>query len=377
MRIAVFYHLGFGGAKRVVQEHVKGLVSLGHTVDLYSTEKENDIFDPGRYADSEHIYPFTVSANTIPFLGRVKKDFDIFYRLKKLHEKIALDIDKRKYDIVLVHTDSFTQAPFILRFLKTKKVYFCLEPLRIVYEYSLKTPDSFNFINKLYESYTRMLRKKNDQENARSSDNTLAISLFGREYIILAFDLYPKISYLGVDEKLFHPIKIKKKKQVLFVAEKEKIYGYDLAKKAMELIPKEKRPELKILFGTKKEQRISDAEIVKAYNESILVLSLSRFDTFGLIPLEAMACGVPVIALNVAGYKETVLANKAGFLVDFDPKEIAEKIMFYITHPNTAVHMGKEGRKWVEETWTWKKQIKKLEHYLQNLATNKELSDTD
>ena len=57
MKIAVFYNLAFGGAKRVVQEHVKGLVGLGHTVDVYTTDQGSDIFDPGKYASSVFVYP--------------------------------------------------------------------------------------------------------------------------------------------------------------------------------------------------------------------------------------------------------------------------------------------------------------------------------
>ncbi|MBI4009254.1 glycosyltransferase family 4 protein, partial [Candidatus Roizmanbacteria bacterium] len=297
------------------------------------------------------------------------KDFQVLFKLKEIHKKIAKDIDSRKYDIVLVHTDNYTQAPFILKFLKTKSVYFCLEPLRMAYEYSLKVPKILGLLNKLYESINRMIRKRIDQDNARKATYTMAISLFGREYMIHAFNLYPKISYLGVDHNLFLPHKLDKKNQVLFVAEKESIYGYDFAKAAIDLIPKNVRPDLKIIFGTKKEQRISDKELIKTYNESLVTLSLSKFDTFGLVPLESMACATPVIAFNVAGYRETVIDGKTGYLVDFDAKEIAEKIMFFIKNPLFSIKMGKEGREWIEEKWTWKLQVKKLEELLREFSS--------
>lgn len=364
MKIAVFYHLPFGGAKRVIQEQIKGLRELGHTIDLYSTEKENDIFDPGLYSDNEYIYHYQTFCSQIPFIQRIKKDFDTFYTLQSLHKKIALDIDQRQYDIVLVHSDTYTQAPFILRFLKTKNVYFCLEPLRMVYEYSLSVSKDLRLQNKIYEQVNRSIRKKIDRENARSATFSIAISLFGREYMIHAFDLYPKICYLGVDEKLFHKTAIKKKKQVLFVAEKEYIYGYDLAEKAINLIPPENRPELKIVFGTKKTQRVTDLELVQLYNQSLVTLSLSRFDTFGLVPLESMACSTPVIGLNVAGYRETIIDKKTGFLVDFDEKEIAKKIMLFNSDEALSESMGEQGRKSVLEKWTWKKQIQHLERLL-------------
>ena len=111
----------------------------------------------------------------------------------------------------------------------------------------------------------------------------------------------------------------------------------------------------------------------KQYNESILTLSLSRFDTFGLVPLESMACGVPVIALNVAGYREIVLNNKTGFLVDFDPKEIADKIIFLLENSKETEIMGKAAREWVEKNWTWEMHIKRLNKLLSEFVLDEDV----
>lgn len=364
MNIAVFYHLPFGGAKRVVGEHVGGLIALGHVVDVYSINREEDMFDPNAVSTNSYNFSFITSSLSIPLLGRLIKDLQIFTSLRSLHKKIAKEIDAREYDVVLVHTDTYTQSPYLLHYLKTNNVYFCLEPLRIVYEYSLRIPASLHGLNKVYEIITRHIRKRIDRANARSAKHSLALSYFGREYMIHAYNLYPKISYLGVNEKLFKSTGAKRKKQILFVAEKEYIYGYDLAKKALELIPKSKRPELKMVFGTKRTQRITDQELVQMYSESIATLSLSRYDTFGLVPLESMACNTPVIALNVAGYRETIINDKNGYLVDFDPQEIADRIEYLIDNPEEVERLGKEGRRWVTDRWTWGIQVNNLEKLL-------------
>lgn len=373
MKIAVYYNIAFSGAKRVVLEHVKGLRSLGNIVDVYTTDQAKDIFDPGIEANNKYLYKFAPIELKLSILDRFKRDFiDTFYSLNKLHKKIANDIDSKNYDLVLVHTDISTQAPFLLRHLKSKNVYFCLEPLRNGYEYSLRLKDNVLAANKYYENLNRWIRKQIDRKNTLSSDYILSLSLFGRERIIAAYDLYPKVSYLGVDEKLFRPIKKKKKNQVFFVAEKYPIYGYDLAQEAIKLIPEKIRPELKIVSWKKNNgERLTDEELVSLYNESLVTLSLSRFDTFGLVPLESMACGVPVIALNVAGYRETMVDQKTGFLVDFSPKEIAQKIIYFLENPDIAAEMGKNGRKWIEEEWTWGKQIKKLNSLLQEFIIEK------
>jgi len=265
----------------------------------------------------------------------------------------------------LIHTDQFTQAPFILRHLKTKSVYFCLEPLKIGYEYSLRIPDDFPTMNKIYEAINRLIRKKIDIKNARSADFTLSISKFGRELMIQAFDLYPKVSYLGLNTKLFRNLNIKKRNQVLFIGQKIKMNGYDYAVAAMNYIPKNIRPKLKVVsISREKSKRLTDAEIVKLYNESLVTLCLSNFDTFGLVTLESLACGVPVIAFDVAGYRETMISGKTGHLVGFDAREIASKITELIEDPELRNKMGHYGRKWADNKWTWEVQIKKLESLL-------------
>ena len=107
----------FSGAKRVVMEHVKGLKSLGNSVDIFTTDDADDIFNPARYADNKYLYKFSPDEINLPVIKRLKKDYiDTFILLKTLHKKIARDIDSGKYDIVLVHTDINTQAPFLLRY---------------------------------------------------------------------------------------------------------------------------------------------------------------------------------------------------------------------------------------------------------------------
>lgn len=369
MKIAVYYNISFSGAKRVVKEHVGGLKSLGHSVDVYTTNTLSDIFSPELVSDNNYIYKFNPIDLNIPLVSRLKKDFiDTFFLLRRLHKKIAIDIDKRNYNLVLVHTDINTQSPFLLRYLKTKNVYYCLEPLRNAYEYALRINENIFFIKKYYENINRWIRKSIDRKNVLSAHNIIALSLFGRERIISAYDLYPKISYLGVNELIFKNNNIQKKNYVLFIAGKESIYGYDLAKKAMQLIPKKFNIELKIVSWKKdNSQRLIDSELVELYNQSIFTLSLSKYDTFGLVALESMACGIPVIALNVAGYRETILDDKTGYLVDFDHKQIASKMIYLLNNPNKTKEMGAYARKWIENEWTWSAQIKKLEEILKDL----------
>lgn len=359
MKIAVFYNLPFSGAKRTVLEHVKGLKKLNNKVDVYTINLAEDIFDLGKFADNQYSFTYSRKKINLPVARKVAEDISDFYTLRNLHKKIAREIDQNNYDIVLVHTDHYTQAPFLLRYLKTKKMYFCLEPLKMGYEFSFHKNENLTFFNKAYENLNRIVRRNIDRTNARSADKTFAISLFGRELMISSFDLYPKISYLGVDVDIFKSKKVKKKNQVLFIGQKLNINGYNYAVEAINKIPEKIRPTLKVV-SIGKNNRLSDAEIVKLYNESVVTLSLSNFDTFGLVPLESMACGTPVIAFNVAGYREIIKNNETGYLVDFNSEEIKDRILEFINDKNLSEKMGKKGIEWVKKNWTWESNIKKL-----------------
>lgn len=373
MKVAVFYNLAFGGAKRVVLEHVRGLVKRGHTVDLYTTDFEKDIFNPSPEAHAAYRYPFDNETIHLPMINRFVADYQNFFRLKNLHKQIAQDIDSRNYDLVLAHPDRLTQAPFLLRFLRTPSIYYCQEPLRIVYEFGLRLTENVGFLKRIYEETTRLVRKHIDRDNVRSATLTLASCLHIRERMIEAYDVFPKVSYLGVDDKVFRPLRVKKENKVFFVGSMiQTIDGYDLVERALKLIPPSIRPKLQVLSWTKNNrERFSEKDLVLFYNQSMVTLCMSRFETFGLVPLESMACGTPVIATNVSGHRETVLNNKTGFLVDFEPKEIAEKMKTMIQKPLLASELGKSAREHIEMVWSWEKRLDEFEALLKKFLKEK------
>lgn len=370
MKIAVFYNLAFGGAKRVVLEHVKGLKNKNHLVDLYTTDLESDDFNSSQFCDNTYQYTFNHNRLSFPVIEKLVNDYGDFFVLRNLHQKIAAEIDKRRYDVVLVHPDKFTQAPFVLRFLKTPSAYYCQEPLRIAYEYSLRLKENVGFLKRSYEEGTRLYRKWIDRQNVRRASSTIASCYHIRERMIEAYDVYPKVVYCGIDDTVFRPMKQEKNNQFFFVGSTAiSIDGYDLVEKALHLIPGNLRPKLKVVsWQRENKKRLTDKELVEIYNQSIVTLCLSRFETFGLVPLESMACGTPVIATRVSGHRETVVDNETGFLVDFDPKEIAEKLMFIIRNPSKVITMGKNARKRIENSFTWEMQIDTLEKILIELV---------
>jgi len=82
---------------------------------------------------------------------------------------------------------------------------------------------------------------------------------------------------------------------------------------------------------------ITDAELPLLYNSAALFLSPSLYEGFGLPHLEAMACGIPIIASNVSSLPE--IMGEGGLLVD--PKN-SNAIARAIEKVLSDRHLGKE-----------------------------------
>jgi starch synthase len=78
------------------------------------------------------------------------------------------------------------------------------------------------------------------------------------------------------------------------------------------------------------------------------------YEPFGIINLEAMACGRPVVASAVGGIPEVVVPGKTGLLVPpADPGALAEALNCVLRDRAMARQMGLAGRRRVEEHFSW------------------------
>jgi glycosyltransferase involved in cell wall biosynthesis len=107
--------------------------------------------------------------------------------------------------------------------------------------------------------------------------------------------------------------------------------------------------------------RVGDEELRDLYRTSRLVLCASANEPFGLVPLEAMACGVFVIAVREGGFLETIADGRTGFLLDRDEALWARRIGDCLADPGRTGRLGDAGRAEVLERWTWGPFIERFE----------------
>jgi D-inositol-3-phosphate glycosyltransferase len=92
------------------------------------------------------------------------------------------------------------------------------------------------------------------------------------------------------------------------------------------------------------------------YSAANVFVTTPWYEPFGITPLEAMACGTPVIGSAVGGIKTTVADGETGFLVPpNDPEALAERLAWMHRHPRETQRMGWSGMRRAYQHFTWRK----------------------
>jgi D-inositol-3-phosphate glycosyltransferase len=231
------------------------------------------------------------------------------------------------------------------------------------------------------------LRVESEREIINSVDRLVAANPLEKAQMIWLYGADPtKIEVIpcGVDLELFYPRPRSEAeayldmpdhhKMVLFVGRVEPLKGIDVLIEAMALMLEKHtdlrkdiclcviggEPELDAAHMDREMARLQDmretlgiADVVAFlgkreqvalpfhYSVAEVCVVPSHYESFGMVALEAMACGTPVVASRVGGLTFTVQDGSTGFLVpNDDPKALAEKLSLLLTDGALRQEMG-------------------------------------
>ncbi len=412
LRIALFHNANGGGQKRAIYHLCRGLAAKGHTIDVFVPKTANEHYLPlsslGLEVNVFDVSPKPKTPNLPVYLLEVYAAFfqKLSYLKKhnRLHQEIAAVINAKKYDVVWVDKCFVASSPYIFRFLSAPTLYYCHEPSREVFEE--RVPDGNyasrkSFLQKIYRNsylfcgdFERWYLKRQERLNARHASRIVTNSRFTSEFIKQAFQKEALVNYLGVNTEVFRPLGLKREHLVLSVGHLWEGKRHELTIQAIGQIPKSKRPKFMIITDANWSSsrvpsleslaksldvdleikfNVSDTELAERYNRAGVVVYAAYREPFGLVAIEAMACGAPVVGARDGGLTESILDGETGTLVDPSAESFAHAIETLLSCSELRERMGKAGVQLIQDRWTWEMAVERFENHLREVASTANL----
>jgi len=220
------------------------------------------------------------------------------------------------------------------------------------------------------------LRITAEKELVRDCQRIIASTMKGKKDLIDYYDASPEtISVIpcGVNLDLFRPIGretarcylgLKEERIILFVGRIIPLKGIDNLVKAMSYLERKEGIKLIVIGGDEHSQteverlknlsrslkiqesvsflgRVKHEILPFFYSAANLCVVPSYYESFGLVVLESLACGTPVVATKVGGAESVIRHGETGYVVrNNDSCHLADKIALLLSTPNGATDVG-------------------------------------
>jgi glycosyltransferase involved in cell wall biosynthesis len=211
------------------------------------------------------------------------------------------------------------------------------------------------------------------------------------------FALLPNIIDLPLTKEKVFPPHLPTLLTVGRIAKKERYKGHEVVLKAMPQVLRQVPDARYVVVGDGDDRprlerlahqlgiassvafvgQVSDNELVRHYatcdvfvmpSKTVLDPKRPKGEGFGIVYLEAMAHGKPVVGPNYGAPTEFLRHGENALLVDpNNPHEVAEAVVYLLTHPEEARRMGERGRQLVAKEFTMEAMVRRLKALLAEL----------
>ena len=371
IQVSPYFYPHLGGIESHVYTISKELVDRGHDVGVFTSKIPEDA------KDTEDLDGIQVT--------RIKPIFNLF--TTPVMPKLKTKLISQKADVVHAHV-----PPPFSEYYAASACKYSKSPFALTYHCDLEIPNVLS--RPLVAFYRRTFGAYAIRNSNRLIVHTESYAATSRS----VWKYEPTIIPSAIDIERFNPIrkatKIRKKHKL----EKSKVVLY-LGRlkyhKGLEYLIESSKftdPDIKYLivgegdFETQLQDlvnelgvkdrivftgRVPNAEIPKYYSacDVFILPSVERLEAFGLVVIEAMATGKPVIISNIPGVRENITDGEEGLLIEpTNPEDIGEKINRLMASKKLRTNMGAKGRKKVEENYTLKRVVDQLEKVYQDLS---------
>jgi len=349
---------------------------------LYLNAKTGNEYHLGCTSSKEFL-ALSSKLGYIPFEVEITRNISPLKDLKAIF-KIYKYIKANKIDKVVGHTPKGGMVAMIASFLAnvSERVYF---RHGIIYETSqgfkrflLKNIDAITGgFATVVVCVSKSVKERSESDKLNDPKKNIILGLGTCNGIDTESKFNPEKSDFERVEAIKQNLKINSGDKILgYVGRIVKDKGIEELIEAWKIV-KPQFPHVKLLLVGPIEEKDSISEEAKniiSSDESILFTDfvLDSAPYFGLmdifilptyregfptVSLEASSMEIPVIITRATGCTESIQENKTGVFITHDPKDIAEKILFYLNNDQIAKEHGENGRKFVranfEESKIW------------------------
>lgn len=383
---------------------MRGLVARGHAVEAWCPPTADREFLPFGPSVHEHVVDLTW-----PTPWHRSDEWQVTLETERslaamdAHcRQCAEEIDQGGFDILFANTCMLFRTTSIGRFAKTPAVLYLQEPFRWLYEalpqlpwlarprgaWSPLRPSTYRstFVD-IRTLRNRRVQAREEASNAAAFHRILVNSYFSRESVLRAYGLDSDVCYLGIDAEHFVDKGLPRGNDVVGLGSITREKNLGLCIEAIGAIPPP-RPKL-VWIGNLADHayldevrrlaearqvafepmvRVSDEILLDVLNRTAVMVYAPRLEPFGLAPLEANACGVPVVAVAEGGVRETVVDGVTGLLVAHDPAAMAAAVTRLLHDPTLARQLGANARQAVEAKWGLPSATDRIELHLTRYA---------
>lgn len=412
MKIAVWHNLPSGGGFRALYDQVRGLSQRGHQIEVWCPESaERDLLPIDQVAKVNRL-PLSAAGHKVirndAFSLAWQRYKTVRQSLRALEShvrKCADEIQKGDFDVVLAHPSRMFYMHPLARFTHVPSVIFLQEVYRCIHEAHpalpwealpdparrYGSPSYWRWFGiNLMDTQTDRVVMREERKAAIEWDAILCNSFFSREAIVRTYGIDARVCYLGIDTSSFLPKTGERSNFLLGLGAFECTKCPHLAIEALGLLPVKIRPALKwvgnfanlqyhqdcmalaLRLGVdfSLEIRLPEEFLRMRLQHAIALVYPSILEPFGYAPLEANACGTPVIAIAEGGIRETVQDGVNGLLVkDRQPASWAAAIKRLITEPGLQEKLAQQSAEWVCQKWGINESIMRLEGELESVAS--------
>ncbi len=312
--------------------------------------------------------------------------------LPRRGRELAALVDAGGHDAALVFPNAVVGANEVLPYLRTPALAYVPEPLRLAYEpeepfereRSLRATLSRAGLNP-YERVRRAL----DRRHVSSAQRIVCHSEFSARQVLGAYGATAEVVPLGVRAEDFAAPPgggPPRGRFVLSVGALHPFKGHQFVIEALAALPAGERPPLVIVGdrgalagplrrlaaarGVELEllQAIGFGALVERYLRAGVLACGQVREPFGLVALEGMAAGVPVVAVDEGGFRETIRDGVTGLRVARDHAAFGEALRAILDDPALAARLRGAALAEVREHWGWERTAAGYDRLLHRLA---------